>query len=183
VDGINYHNATPADVAPNQWVFNHPFYLIMNLAIGGNFGGTVSPDLTFPQQMLVDYVRVYQAPNTSERFEASFLDDFSGWHDVSLPFSAFTRSATQPTGAPNDGLGLDEVWGYGVTLPSGVLARNSITLHMDQVRVTTEPTAVAFTEVSAGSPVKSTTSGLVGLGVGLLAAAGLAVVLARRKLA
>ena len=43
VDGINYHNATPANVAPNEWVFNHPFYLIMNLAVGGNFGGTISP--------------------------------------------------------------------------------------------------------------------------------------------
>ena len=85
VDGINYHNATPANVAPNEWVFNHPFYLIMNLAVGGNFGGTISPDLTFPQQMLVDYVRVYQAPNTSERFEASFVDNFSGWRQVSVP--------------------------------------------------------------------------------------------------
>ena len=33
VDGINYHNATPADVAPREWVFNHPFYLIMNLSL------------------------------------------------------------------------------------------------------------------------------------------------------
>ena len=136
VDGINYHNATPADVAPNEWVFNHPFYVIMNLAIGGNFGGTVSPDLTFPQQMLVDYVRVYQAPNTSERFEASFVDNFSGWRQVTVPFSSFTRSAQQPAGAPNDGFGLTDVWGYGVTLP----ANSSGTLHMDQVQLARVPT-------------------------------------------
>ena len=110
--------------------------MILNLAIGGNFGGTVSPDLTFPQQLLVDYVRVYQAPNTSERFEASFVDDFSGWRQVSVPFSSFTRSAQQPAGAPNDGFGLNDVWGYGVTLP----ANSSGTLHMDQVQLARIPT-------------------------------------------
>ena len=136
VDGINYHNATPADVAPREWVFNHPFYLIMNLAVGGNFGGTISPDLTFPQQMLVDYVRIYQAPNTSERFEASFVDNFSGWRKITVPFSAFTRSAQQPAGAPNDGLGLNDVWGYGFTLP----ANSSGTLHLDQVQLARIPT-------------------------------------------
>ncbi|HSN74430.1 MAG TPA: family 16 glycosylhydrolase [Anaerolineae bacterium] len=136
VDGINYHTATPADVAPNEWVFNHPFYLIMNLAVGGNFGGTISPDLTFPQQMLVDYVRIYQAPNTSERFEASFVDNFNGWRKVTVPFSAFTRSAQQPAGAPNDGFGRNQVWGYGVTLPAG----SSGTLHMDQVQLARIPT-------------------------------------------
>ncbi len=136
VDGINYHNATPADVAPNEWVFNHPFYLIMNLAIGGNFGGTISPDLTFPQQMLVDYVRIYQAPNTSERFEANFVDNFSGWRKITVPFSAFARSAQQPAGAPNDGLGLNQVWGYGITLP----ANSSGTFHMDQVQLARIPT-------------------------------------------
>jgi len=117
VDDINYHNATPADVAPNDWVFNHPFYMILNLAIGGNFGGSIDPNIVFPQKMLVDYVRVYQAENTSERFEASFTDNFTGWRKVSLPFSSFTRSATQPAGAPNDGLTLSEVWGYGLQLP------------------------------------------------------------------
>ncbi|MFZ2489702.1 MAG: family 16 glycosylhydrolase, partial [Anaerolineae bacterium] len=135
VDGINYHTVTAADVAPREWVFNHPFYLLLNLAVGGNFGGTISPDLTFPQQMLVDYVRVYQATNTSERFVASFTDNFSGWREVSLPFSVFTRDTLQPVGAPNDGFGLDDVWGYGFSLPE---AGNS-TLNLDQVRLARTP--------------------------------------------
>jgi beta-glucanase (GH16 family) len=58
VDEILYHEATPADVAPNQWVFDHPFYLILNLAVGGNFGGDVAPETEFPARMVVDYVRV-----------------------------------------------------------------------------------------------------------------------------
>ena len=59
--GSVYHSATPADVAPNQWVFDHPFFLILNLAVGGNFGGPVAPTRAFPQSMLVDYIRVYRA--------------------------------------------------------------------------------------------------------------------------
>ena len=54
-----FHTATPGDVAPNDWVYNHAFYLLLNLAVGGNFGGPVSPDTAFPASMLVDYVRVY----------------------------------------------------------------------------------------------------------------------------
>ncbi len=43
-----------------DWVFDQPFYLLLNLAIGGTLGGPVSPDTVFPQHYLVDYVRVYQ---------------------------------------------------------------------------------------------------------------------------
>jgi beta-glucanase (GH16 family) len=63
VDGTEYHTATPEDVAPNEWAYNHPFYLLLNLAVGGNFGGPVSPDTAFPASMLVDYVRIYQVPS------------------------------------------------------------------------------------------------------------------------
>ena len=118
VDGIQYHQATPADVAPNPWVFEKPFFLLLNLAIGGNFGGPVGEDTTFPQSYAIDYVRVYQGPDTAERFEASFVDDMDGWKKVSVPVSDFVRSADQPDGAPDDGLGLDEVWGYGFDLPA-----------------------------------------------------------------
>jgi hypothetical protein len=82
VDGVNYHTATPADVAPNQGVFDHPFFLLLlNVAAGGNFGGPVGADTVFPASLLVDYVRVCRGPDTSERFRASFTDDFSGWQE------------------------------------------------------------------------------------------------------
>lgn len=113
VDGIRYHSATPADVAPNEWVFNHPFYLLLNVAVGGNFGGPVGEDTVFPQTMLVDYVRLYQTSNVEERFEATFTDNFLGWQRISVPFSDFQRSDGQPAGAPNDGLTLTSVQGYG----------------------------------------------------------------------
>lgn len=119
VDGIEYHRATPADVAPNQWVFDHPFYMLLNVAIGGNFGGPVGTDTLFPQSLLVDYVRVYSADDSAERFEATVTDNFRGWRKITLPFSAFARSGQQPAGAPNDGLSLDEVWGYELEVPAG----------------------------------------------------------------
>jgi beta-glucanase (GH16 family) len=144
VDGINYHNATPGDVAPNQWVFNHPFFLIMNVAVGGNFGGPVGDDTTFPQMMEVDYVRAYGAPDTAERWEAPFVDDFVGWQLVEIPFDAFSRSADQPEGAPDDGLNLTEVWGYGFHLPGGTSAS---TLWFDQVRLLA-PTALTVTNTN-----------------------------------
>ncbi len=118
VDGIQYHQADPTDVAPNPWAFNDdPFFMLLNMAIGGNFGGTISDQLTFPQTMLVDYVRVYQAPDSAERYETTFSDDTAGWVQVSLPFANFTRSIQQPASAPNDGLGLNEVWGYSIEMP------------------------------------------------------------------
>ena len=118
VDGVEYHRATPGDV-PGPWVYNKPFFLLLNFAVGGNFGGPVGENVQFPQEYLVDYVRVYQGPDTAERFETSFADDFVGWQEVTIPLSDFVRSADQPEGAPDDGLGLNEVWGYGFALPDG----------------------------------------------------------------
>ncbi|MEJ6792241.1 MAG: glycoside hydrolase family 16 protein [Lacinutrix sp.] len=59
VDDALYQQITPADV-PGEWVFNNPFYIILNLAVGGNFPGAPNSETVFPQTMLVDYVRVYQ---------------------------------------------------------------------------------------------------------------------------
>ncbi|MCJ7467900.1 MAG: glycoside hydrolase family 16 protein [Maribacter sp.] len=59
VDDVLYNQITPTDV-PGEWVFDHPFYLIINLAVGGTYVGSPNSETTFPQTMLVDYVRVYK---------------------------------------------------------------------------------------------------------------------------
>jgi beta-glucanase (GH16 family) len=41
------------------WVFNHPFFIILNLAVGGDWPGSPDASTKFPQRMVVDYVRVY----------------------------------------------------------------------------------------------------------------------------
>jgi beta-glucanase (GH16 family) len=60
LDGALYETRTPADVpAGDAWVYDHPFFLILNVAVGGNFPGNPDTTTTFPQTMKVDYVRVY----------------------------------------------------------------------------------------------------------------------------
>jgi beta-glucanase (GH16 family) len=61
VDGKLYKTITAKDVpAGKKWVYDHPFFMIMNLAIGGNWGGTPDATTVFPAEMLIDYVRVYR---------------------------------------------------------------------------------------------------------------------------
>ncbi len=59
IDGELYFTSTPADVN-GPWVFDKPFFLILNVAVGGNFVGAPDAITTFPQQLVVDYVRVYE---------------------------------------------------------------------------------------------------------------------------
>jgi beta-glucanase (GH16 family) len=61
VDGNVYETHTPADTNGNPWVFDHPFYLLLNLAVGGNWPGSPDGTTSFPQQMIVDYVHVYDS--------------------------------------------------------------------------------------------------------------------------
>jgi beta-glucanase (GH16 family) len=48
--------------AGRRWVFDHPFFIILNLAVGGSWPGYADDTTVFPQQLKVDYVRVYQKP-------------------------------------------------------------------------------------------------------------------------
>ncbi|MBU8861109.1 MULTISPECIES: family 16 glycosylhydrolase [unclassified Micromonospora] len=58
LDGVAYSRKTPADLGGNRWVFDHPFFMIMNVAVGGNWPGSPDGNTTFPQTMTIDYVRV-----------------------------------------------------------------------------------------------------------------------------
>jgi beta-glucanase (GH16 family) len=57
---------TPADLpAGAKWVYDHPFFVILNLAVGGAWPGYPDETTAFPQRMLVDYVRVYKPAKES----------------------------------------------------------------------------------------------------------------------
>ncbi|WP_433727884.1 ricin-type beta-trefoil lectin domain protein [Actinoplanes sp. CA-051413] len=62
VDGQEYFRATPASLSAAKgnvsWVFNHPFFIILNLAVGGNFGQGNPAGLPAESRMLIDYVHV-----------------------------------------------------------------------------------------------------------------------------
>ncbi len=60
LDDTLYETKTPADVpAGTTWVFDHPFFILLNVAVGGSWPGDPDATTVFPQTMLVDYVRVY----------------------------------------------------------------------------------------------------------------------------
>jgi len=61
VDDHLYATRAPADLpAGTTWAFDHPFFLIMNVAVGGGWPGNPDGTTVFPQTLLVDYVRVYK---------------------------------------------------------------------------------------------------------------------------
>ena len=62
VDGELYHTVRSTDVPQGKWVFDHEFFVILNLAVGGTLGGPVGPDTVFPAEVLVDYVRIFERP-------------------------------------------------------------------------------------------------------------------------
>jgi len=59
VDDALYHTATPADLGGRRWVFDHDFFLLLNVAVGGVASRPPDRTTSFPQVMLVDYVRAY----------------------------------------------------------------------------------------------------------------------------
>lgn len=59
-DGEEYGTYARSDVGEREWVFDQPFFIILNLAIGGTLPGPVGLDTIFPAQYFVDYLRVFQ---------------------------------------------------------------------------------------------------------------------------
>jgi beta-glucanase (GH16 family) len=60
IDGEVFHTATPETLYGGTWVFDHDFFILINVAVGGNWPGNPNDSTEFPQEMLVDWVRVYQ---------------------------------------------------------------------------------------------------------------------------
>jgi beta-glucanase (GH16 family) len=61
IDNGHYHTFTNTGQGSEEWPFDHPFHIILNIAVGGDWGGAkgVDPNI-WPQRMEVDYVRVYK---------------------------------------------------------------------------------------------------------------------------
>lgn len=59
VDGEKLYTFNPKERTEEVWPFDQPFYLLVNMAIGGGFGGPSIDDSILPQEFVVDYIRVY----------------------------------------------------------------------------------------------------------------------------
>jgi beta-glucanase (GH16 family) len=67
VDEHLYATRTPAELpAGAKWVYDHPFFILLNVAVGGYWPGNPDESTVFPQSMLVDYVRVYERDHSAE---------------------------------------------------------------------------------------------------------------------
>jgi beta-glucanase (GH16 family) len=58
VDDVAYQTVTPADLNGSDWVFDHPFFIILNVAVGGDYVGPPTSATKFPTQLVVDWVKV-----------------------------------------------------------------------------------------------------------------------------
>ncbi|MFL9843745.1 glycoside hydrolase family 16 protein [Flavobacterium rhizosphaerae] len=61
VDNVSVFTYAPKVKTIENWPFDKPFFIILNMAIGGNFGGPEVDDSIFPQEYYIDYVKVYSA--------------------------------------------------------------------------------------------------------------------------
>jgi beta-glucanase (GH16 family) len=110
VDGRAYATKTRADVGSNPWPFDHPFFAILNVAVGGGWPGSPDASTSFPQRMLVDYVRVYRLASTTSATGSTSVTTTSG--TTSAATTSAASAATAATASSIRGLG-----GKCVTLP------------------------------------------------------------------
>lgn len=80
VDGYPYHTVLASQMLRDEWVFNHPFFIILNLAVGGVFGGDPTDATVFPQSLYVDYVRVYQRKSQITSDNINMGGSVSDWN-------------------------------------------------------------------------------------------------------
>jgi len=64
IDDVNFYTITKTDIGSYAWPFDQNFYIILNLAVGGDFGGNPNGTTVLPQSLEVEYVRVYSNPNS-----------------------------------------------------------------------------------------------------------------------
>ncbi|MFD1095009.1 glycoside hydrolase family 16 protein [Salegentibacter chungangensis] len=61
IDGEKVYTFSPEEKNEKTYPYDHPFYFLLNMAVGGNFGGPEVDDSIFPKQFLIDYIKVYKS--------------------------------------------------------------------------------------------------------------------------
>ncbi len=102
VDGIVYHTITPASLpAGTTWVYNNaPFFILLNLAVGGSWPGNPDGTTVLPQALKIDYVRVYALPPAAPATVVGYAVDST---NVALSWT----TAINPDGAAASGYRLE----------------------------------------------------------------------------
>ncbi len=146
VDDLLYSTKTPADLGGHTWPFeNYAYHFLLNLAVGGNWGGSVD-DSIFPRTMEVDYVRVYDQgqPSLSGSHIVASSATGESYQVIDENGSASSYNWTVPTGASIvSGQGSQSItvdWGENASGDLAVTITNSCGSHNLSLPVLVEPT-------------------------------------------
>jgi beta-glucanase (GH16 family) len=102
VDDVRFHTLTPENLpAGAAWVFNRPYFMLLNVAVGGYWPGPPRASTVFPQSLVVDHVRVLERTGQTDAASVSFVDDAAGWRRVSVPLNGWTTTDGSPEEAPS----------------------------------------------------------------------------------
>ena len=102
IDGEHYHTRTRDDAGVNRWAFDGPFFLILNVAVGGEWPGYPDETTVFPQRMVIDYVRVYRDPGLT--FDDAAIASAEAERRRAAEAIALRKiaEASRPTALPGD---------------------------------------------------------------------------------
>ncbi len=92
VDDQFFFQVTPDNLSPHRWPFDQYFHFIMNVAVGGDWPGRPDGTTEFPQEMVIDYVRVYKQADATSAEEHDELPDRTRLNqNYPNPFNPATR--------------------------------------------------------------------------------------------
>jgi hypothetical protein len=99
---VQYHEANIANGINGTSEFQNNFFILLNMAIGGNWPGFTIDNNAFPASMYVDYVRVYQSTSAPTGVATVYQHCNYGGYAVGLPVGSYTLSQLQARGVVND---------------------------------------------------------------------------------
>lgn len=119
VDGQLYVRATPNNLAPHNWPFDQYFHFILNVAVGGTWPGNPDASTEFPQEMVIDYIKVYQDPElatSTDQIEREGPTAFKLHQNYPNPFNPTTQISFDLAEASNVRVEVYDVMGRQVTV-------------------------------------------------------------------
>lgn len=107
VDGNKIYEMNITNNTGDTEEFHRPFYLLLNVAVGGNWPGFSINDGAFPQEMKVDYVRVYQENPSYNSSSSSNVDKNTGSGSTGSGNTGNTGNTGTSTNTPASGMGMN----------------------------------------------------------------------------
>ena len=99
-DNAYFEYRKPANATPANWPYDNPMDIILNMAIGGTYGGTI-PSSNFKYEMLVDYVRVYKQGSSVTEFTTLNFEEEASAYTLEGFAGALTELAIDPEDSSN----------------------------------------------------------------------------------